>query len=62
MVSEAGQKLFADVNQEYPTRPGVPAAEKVPTRASYKVADVPMTDLGEYRSATLDIIEAVGMP
>lgn len=62
MVSEAGQKLFAEVNQEYPTRPGVPAADKVPTRASYKVADVPMTDLGEYRSATLDIIEAVGMP
>jgi len=62
MVSEEGQKLFANVNREYPARPGVPAAEKVPTRASYKVADVPMSDLGEYRGATLDIIESVGMP
>lgn len=62
MVSEAGQKLFAEVNREYPARPGVAAAAEVPKRTSYKVADVPMSDLGKYRNATLDIIEAVGMP
>ena len=62
MVSEAGQKLFAEVNREYPTRPGVPAADNVPKLSSYKVADVPMSDLGDYRNATLDIIESVGMP
>ncbi len=62
MVSEAGQKLFAEVNQEYPTRPGVSAAKNVPPRSSYKVANVPMRDLGKYRDATLDIIESVGMP
>ena len=62
MVSEAGQKLFAEVNREYPTRPGVAAAAEVPKRDSYKVADVPMSDLGKYRNATLDIIESVGMP
>jgi len=62
MVSEAGQKLFAEVNREYPTRPGVSAAKNVPPLSSYKVANVPMSDLGKYRNATLDIIEAVGMP
>ncbi len=62
MVSEAGQKLFAEVNQEYPTRPGVSAAANVPPLSSYKVAKVPMRDLGKYRNATLDIIESVGMP
>ena len=62
MVSEAGQKLFSEVNREYPTRPGVPAAANVPTLSSYKVADVPMSELGEHRNATLDIIESVGMP
>ena len=61
-VSEAGQKQFAEVNREYPARPGVPAASNVPKLSSYKVADVPMSDLGKYRNATLDIIEAVGMP
>ena len=62
MISEAGQKLFAEANREYPTRPDVPAAAEVTPLASYKVADVPMSDLGKYRNATLDIIEAVGMP
>ena len=62
MISEAGQKQFTEVNREYPTRPGVPAAANVPKRSSYKIADIPMSELGEYRDATLDIIEAVGMP
>lgn len=62
MISEAGQKQFAEVNREYPTRPGVAAAPEVPALSSYKVADVHMSDLGKYRNATLDIIEAVGMP
>jgi iron(III) transport system substrate-binding protein len=62
MMSEAGQKQFAEANREYPTRPGVAAAPEVPPLSSYKVADVPMRDLGKYRAATLDIIESVGMP
>ena len=62
MISEAGQKQFAEANREYPTRPGVAAAAAVPPLASYKVADVHMSDLGKYRAATLDLIESVGMP
>lgn len=62
VVSEQGQKIFAEVNREYPTRPGVPAADEVPPLSSYKVADVPMVRLGEQRNATLDLIEEVGMP
>ncbi len=62
LVSDEGQKLFAQVNREYPTRPGIPAAEEVPPAGSYKVADVPMVKLGELRNATLDLIESVGMP
>lgn len=62
VVSEQGQRLFAEVNREYPTRPGIPAADEVLPLDSYKVADVPMARLGEQRNATLDLIEAVGMP
>lgn len=62
MVSEEGQKIFAKVNREYPTRPGVSAAEEVPAASSYSVANVPMSDLGKYRNSTLDLIESVGMP
>ncbi|VAX11742.1 hypothetical protein MNBD_GAMMA25-2158 [hydrothermal vent metagenome] len=62
LVSDKGQKLFAQVNSEYPTRAGIPAAAEVPPAGSYKVAGVPMVKLGEMRNATLDLIESVGMP
>ena len=62
VTSVAGQELFASGNREYPTRPGIKAAAEVPAAGSYKVADVPMADLGKYRNKTLDLIEAVGMP
>jgi len=62
VTSEAGQKIFAEVNSEYPARPGVAAAAQVPAAGSYKVADVPMVKLGQKRDATIDLIEAVGMP
>jgi iron(III) transport system substrate-binding protein len=62
LVSEAGQKQFAEVNREYPTRTGVAAAKEVPAAGSYRIAEVPMFELGKQRDATLDLIEQVGMP
>lgn len=62
VTSEAGQKLFAEVNNEYPTRAGVPAAPAVPAAGSYKVADVPMVELARKRGATLNLLDSVGMP
>lgn len=62
LVSEEGQKIFAEVNEEYPTRTGVPAAARLPAPASVKVANVPLSKLGPERDATLDLIDAVGMP
>jgi iron(III) transport system substrate-binding protein len=61
-VSKKGQKMFAEVNREYPTRAGIKAHKAVPAAGSYKIADVPMEVLGEQRNATLDLIESVGMP
>lgn len=62
LVSPRGQSMFAQINREYPTRKGVPAAAGVPQRKDFKVADVPLYQLGKQRSATLDLIEEVGMP
>lgn len=62
LTSQQGQKIFAEVNYEYPTRPGVPAAADVPPLDSYKIADVPMGQLGRLRDETLDLLQAVGLP
>ena len=62
LVSEQGQSIFAEKNREYPTREGVSAAREIPPAGSYKVADIPMSKLAEYRNATIDLLENVGMP
>jgi len=62
LVSEQGQQQFAAVNSEYPTRVGVPAAAIVPAAGSFKVADVPMSELGMHRIETLDLLDVIGMP
>jgi iron(III) transport system substrate-binding protein len=62
LASEAGQKQFADVNREYPTRKGVAATPEVPAAGSFKIADVPMYELGKQRIPTLNLIDSVGMP
>lgn len=62
LASKQGQQMFAEVNREYPTRPDVPAAEQLPAAQNYKVAEVPMAQLGRERASTLDLIESVGMP
>lgn len=60
--SVEGQKVFAEVNREYPTRSDVSAAPMLPKAGSFKVAPVSMYKLGEERNATIDLIESVGMP
>ncbi|WP_455212777.1 ABC transporter substrate-binding protein [Kaarinaea lacus] len=62
LLSPAGQKQFAEVNHEYPTRTGVPASADVPPLDDFRVADVPMYQLGTKRNETIDLIEAIGMP
>ncbi|NIP73439.1 MAG: extracellular solute-binding protein [Gammaproteobacteria bacterium] len=62
LVSRRGQKMFAEVNREYPTRPDVPAAAGVPPAGGFEVAEVPMHLLGSKRRETLDLIEQAGMP
>lgn len=62
LISEAGQRQFAEVNLEYPTRTGVAASALLPPAGSFRVADVPMSALGTQRDVTLDLIEQVGMP
>lgn len=62
LISEEGQKIFAETNREYPTRPGVAAAKQIPASGSYKVADVKMSTLGNERIATIGLIDKAGMP
>jgi len=61
LVAHAGQKLFADLDKEYPLHPDVKADPALVERKSFRAALVSLTKLAELREPTLTLIEQVGL-
>lgn len=61
LVAQAGQKMFADLDKEYPLHPEVKADPALVDRKSFRAAMVPLTKLAELREPTLTLIEQVGL-
>ncbi|HJU06353.1 MAG TPA: extracellular solute-binding protein, partial [Nitrospiraceae bacterium] len=47
LISSEGQKMFAELNKEYPLRPDVEADPALPPRQTFRAATVPLVRLGE---------------
>ncbi|MGH7234821.1 MAG: extracellular solute-binding protein [Nitrospiraceae bacterium] len=61
LVSQAGQKMFADLDKEYPLHPEVKADPALPERKSFRAAMVPLARLAELREPTMALIEQAGL-
>jgi iron(III) transport system substrate-binding protein len=61
LASQDGQKLFADLNKEYPLHPDVAADPALPKRDSFRAAAVPLAKLGELREPAMNLIERAGL-
>ncbi len=61
LVAQAGQKLFADLDKEYPLHPDVKADPALVDRHAFRAALVPLARLAELREPTLALIEQVGL-
>jgi iron(III) transport system substrate-binding protein len=61
LMGEAAQKMFADLNKEYPLHPDVKADPALIDRKNFRAALVPLTKLAELREPTLELIEQVGL-
>jgi iron(III) transport system substrate-binding protein len=61
LVAQAGQKLFAELDKEYPLHPDVKADPALVERKSFRAALAPLTRLAELREPTLTLIEQVGL-
>jgi len=61
LVAQAGQKMFADLDKEYPLHPDVKADPTLVDRKSFRAALVPLTKLAELREPTLQLIEQIGL-
>jgi iron(III) transport system substrate-binding protein len=61
LVAQAGQKLFADLDKEYPLHQDVKADPALVERKSFRAALVPLSKLAELREPTITLIEQVGL-
>jgi len=61
LVAQAGQKMFADLDKEYPLHPEAKADPALIERKSFRAALVPLATLAELREPTLLLIEQVGL-
>lgn len=62
MLSPEGQKIYADLNFEYPVMPGVALADGVPPLSDFKLADVPLSTMWEELDAAKQAAQAAGLP
>ncbi len=62
LISEEGQKLFAEGNYEYPVRVGVPLHPDVAPLENFRLADVDVAAAAKDFDATFDLIERIGLP
>lgn len=61
LVAQAGQRMFADLDKEYPLHPEVKADPALIDRKSFRAALVPLSKLAELREPTVQLIEQVGL-
>jgi iron(III) transport system substrate-binding protein len=61
LVSPVGQKLFADLNKEYPLNPQVRPDPVLPRPEQFRTASVSLSRLAELREPTMLLIEQAGL-
>jgi iron(III) transport system substrate-binding protein len=62
LVSTDGQKLFAELNYEYPILPGVALRDGVQPLDNFRLADVNVAEAALEADATFELIEKLGLP
>lgn len=62
LISEEGQKIFAEQNYEYPLLAGVPLAEGVQPLENFRLAEVDVVQAALNFEAAFDLMELVGLP
>jgi iron(III) transport system substrate-binding protein len=60
MVSEQAQQWYAEVNQEYPVRAGVPASELLQSWGTFKADSVNLTELGINNPEAVRVMDKAG--
>ena len=60
MVSDAAQKIYADVNFEYPVKPGIPLDEIVASFGPLKPDTLPIAEVAKHPKTASQLVDKVG--
>ena len=60
LASAEGQKIYAEINAEYPVLASVPASDLVEGWGAFERDDKPLTEIAGHRAAALRLVEEVG--
>ncbi len=60
MVSDAAQKIYAEVNFEYPVKAGIPLDETVASFGPLKPDTLPIADVAKHRKTASQLVDKVG--
>jgi iron(III) transport system substrate-binding protein len=60
LASEEGQRIYAEVNNEYPVNPKVPVSATVKTWGELKPDALPLENIAKYRKKASEIMDKVG--
>lgn len=62
LLTRDGQKIFAELNYEYPVREGVQLADGVQPLDRYRLADIDLTSLADELEPSKALMESAGIP
>ena len=60
LVSDEAQKIYAEVNYEYPVKPGVEWAENVKSWGTFKADALPLGEIARLRADAVRMVDQVG--
>ncbi len=60
LVGEQAQRLYADVNYEYPVREGVPLNPTVASFGTLKKDPMPITKIADHKRAAANLVDKIG--
>ncbi len=61
LMSPTGQRMFAEINKEYPVNSAVSADPAVPPASSFRASTIPLTRLAELRDPIIQEIQRLGL-
>ncbi len=60
MTSPGAQRVFADVNYEYPVRPGIAVNPLVQSFGELKADPMPLSEIAKTRAKASELVDKVG--